>query len=269
MFKRIIIIGILLLSLGHKHKGKTTKILKQDAKEFIISTGQWAPYTSKDVPYGGLCNHIISLAMDRINKKYSFKYFPWKRASKTLENGAVDGSSCWIKNQERLKKYLYTSPLIVQKTYFIYFKSRKPIWNKYKDLNKYRVLDTRGYSYGEAYDQAKKEGLFDTNIINSDIQGIKMILANRADMIAIEGSVYRELIKKAVKNGDVTQKDADNLAVHPKIINQKLLHLILSKKRENEWKEFIPKFNKALGELIREGKIKELEEKNLKGFYSL
>ncbi|MDG3085119.1 hypothetical protein P7F88_02995 [Vibrio hannami] len=55
-----------------------------------VTTGEWAPYTSQNLPHGGLANHIVSEAFSAVGIKTNFGFFPWRRSYLYVKNGQDD-----------------------------------------------------------------------------------------------------------------------------------------------------------------------------------
>jgi len=57
--------------------------------------------------------------------------------------------------------------------------------NQWADLNPYRLQITRGYEYGEDWNNAVKNHDLSVSVITSDNQSLQMLLLGRIDLVPI------------------------------------------------------------------------------------
>lgn len=100
-----------------------------------ISTGEWAPYTGKDLENDGICNAKVIEVLKKIGKEFEIKYYPWKRTYKVVQDGKVDGSTCWVSNEERKTQVLFSNPIASQVSKFVVLKKSEFNWEKMEDLD--------------------------------------------------------------------------------------------------------------------------------------
>ena len=81
-----------------------------------MAIGEWAPFTSEKDPKGKLTEKVVTEAYKLEGVDVKFSYFPWKRSSTMVEEGASDasfpcsyrGSKCLPPAARRLRCYLQT-----------------------------------------------------------------------------------------------------------------------------------------------------------------
>ena len=73
----IIVSAVLLFAGGQSFAQETVR----------IASGEYAPWTSKNIKGAGFTNHVISEAFARVGYRVEFEYYPWKRAFKSAKTG--------------------------------------------------------------------------------------------------------------------------------------------------------------------------------------
>jgi len=94
------------------------------------------------------------------------------------------------KNSERLKKYDYSEPLLVETITVYVHRDRPLVYTQIGDLFGKRVGVMRGWSYGDEFDRARAGGLLQAENVSSDDQNFQKLQSGRIDaLLAIEDSV--------------------------------------------------------------------------------
>ncbi len=152
-----------------------------------IATGEFAPWTGQELPHGGHVNHIIQAAFAAEGVEVQFVYLPWKRAFEETRLGKFDATSYWYENTERREAMLFSEPLVVNRTVFFQRADAEPIrWLSLNDLSQYRMSATLGFTYTEAFYQAIEAKTINPIMVPSDIQNLKLLLADRVDLFATD-----------------------------------------------------------------------------------
>ena len=136
--------------------------------------------------------------------------------------------------------------LMVDKALF-HLKSVPFDWKSVDDLRGWKIGGTAGYSYGEEWDKAVRDGQFKVEEVTVDEQNIRKLLLRRVDVIAMEVDVANHLIRTIL-----TPEEAAMIVQHPKIILQTPICLALSRQsaRSAEW---MTRFNRGLQRLMESG----------------
>lgn len=160
----------------------------------------------------------------------------------------MDGTLIWTKTPEREKDMYYSDTVVPGKRLVIlYLKKNKFDWKTPADLKGLKVGSTIGYNPGEILKQAEKDGLVTIDTASKEFLNVKKLLAGRIDIWAATDSAAASLIKEQA--GD----RADEIAVHPKPLQELTYHLLLSRAvPANESR--IEKFNAGLKALKDSGK---------------
>lgn len=127
---KIIIIGLLLCSIN------------LFAETITIATDKYEPYVIVDNNgnHSGIIVDIIRKSFEKKGVNVIFENYPFTRAVIKIENNEIDAAMPKMKTEERIKKYLFTEPIINSKPNFFYIKGRNISedfkWKKLEDFKK-------------------------------------------------------------------------------------------------------------------------------------
>lgn len=127
---KIIIIGLLLCSIN------------LFAETITIATDKYEPYVIVDNNgnHSGIIVDIIRKSFEKKEVNVIFENYPFTRAVIKIENNEIDAAMPKMKTEERIKKYLFTEPIINSKSNFFYIKGRNISedfkWKKLEDFKK-------------------------------------------------------------------------------------------------------------------------------------
>lgn len=148
------------------------------------------PYMySQDGRAAGLYPVLIRTAFAHMGIAVTCEPKPWARAINELD-GTTAGIGGIYKNSERLKKYDYSEPLLVE-TITIYFHGAHPFsYTRLEDLKGKRIGVMRGWSYGDDFDNVRDAGWFKVEGVSTDEQNFQKLMYGRIDIaLAIRESV--------------------------------------------------------------------------------
>jgi polar amino acid transport system substrate-binding protein len=153
------------------------------------------PYMyEKDGAAAGAYPALIKAAFIHMNVPVRFEPKPWARALHEIDI-ATAGVGGIYKNQERLKQFDYSEPLLVE-TITVYFRKDHPInYSRIDDLKGKRVGVMLGWSYGDEFDKARKAGLFTAEGVGSDAQNFQKLEGHRVDVVLAIGESVSVLLE--------------------------------------------------------------------------
>jgi polar amino acid transport system substrate-binding protein len=195
-----------------------------------ITNGDWPPFQSeKMLLHHGVLSRIVTeaFALEGITVEYGF--FPWRRARMNAQRGVWDGSMAWAyRRPDFVPHFLFSDPIVtVPKTLF-FLKSHPVKWNSIEDLRGLRIGITAGYTYGEDFDRAAKDGVFAVEEVTRDEQNLRKLLKGRLDAVAMEIDValffmQTELTPEEagqIVHGERLLMEAPMCAVFPKCLEK-------------------------------------------------
>lgn len=226
-----------------------------------LTTGEWAPYSSRNLPHLGVSSRIITEAFALTGVTVEFFFFDsWKRSFVLAEKGVYDGSVLWIPTPERKKTFYFTDPIAFH-TYVLFHLKTFPFqWQTISDLAKYRICVTDSYSFGKAFDTAMENGELSVFRVYTDKANIQNLLQNRVDVFPMDMKVGYHLIRSRF------QPDAsERITHHPRPLEHVATSVIISKKIDPERAaRLVRDFNRGLRQLKQSGRYDQLMTGQLK-----
>ena len=219
-----------------------------DSKTVVaVSTGAYPPYYSKEMKNYGFIAEIVKEAFKRSGYNVEFLFVPWKRALMATQDGKYDALFTIWHRKEREKWFLFSSPLPSNTLVFFAMKKRSISFQKYIDLQKYRIGVVRGYSIPIKFE---KLGIYLEEVTNN-FQNMKKLIHGRVDLIVIDKLLGLHLIH--TKHPEYK----DEIEWLKPVIKEELQYLVISKKAKNS-KNKINAFNAGLKEIKLDGTFEKI-----------
>ena len=142
----------------------------------------------------GLFVDVVTAVFDDMDRAYETKSYPFKRALLSADKGLgfVVGI---LKNKDRQKYFDFSSPFYIENSMVFINKDHAFPFHSVSDLKGKKVGVKLGWSYGEAFDQAREEQLF-TSIIGEERQLYMLLKTGRLDAVIGNELSAPNLIKK-------------------------------------------------------------------------
>lgn len=221
----------------------------------IISTGEWAPYTSLNEPEYGVASAITSAAFKATSIEVKYKFLPWKRCEKYLQQGKVDAIMPYARNSQREFFYFFSDSILVTKTLWFYLKNNKKVpdsYSSFRELKYLKIGGCLGYSTNRILEA---NNLTDNlELVSNEEQNLRKLINKRVDVIYLDELVGEKLINDKFPSviGKITTMETP--------VEVSGVHLLTSKKNK-QGKEIIEKFNKGLEKIREDGTYHELLKK--------
>lgn len=201
----------------------------------------------KDNKAAGLYPMLIQEAFKRMGVAATVKTYPWKRALEMGERGDV-GIAGILKTEQRLQIYDYSAPLYTEK-FMIYVKQDNSFeFNDINDLKGKTLGVLFGWNYGDAFDQAKVQGLFKTEEVPTDSANFEKLLLGRVDCVVSIELTGLQIIQEK-QYAEKIEVLATPLAVND-------TYLVFA--RSTQQTVLLEKFNAALAAMRQDGTYLEL-----------
>jgi polar amino acid transport system substrate-binding protein len=190
----------------------------------------------------GLYPALLKAVFNEMGIPVKIDAYPWKRTLHMGEAGlaAIGGI---YRNDERLKIYDYSEPIFKEK--LVLYMNRKTTfaYHSIADLKGKRIGTILGWSYGPAFDAARRRKLFVVEAVPSDSLNFKKLQGGRLDcLIAIEPAGRRIIEKEHLQDIIVA-------AGQPIAIND--THLVFAKKLHQT--KLLDTFNATLKAMRSDG----------------
>ena len=226
-----------------------------------MANGEWRPFVSEKLKYGGVFSRIVSDAFALKGVRVVYHFMPWKRGEVTSRAGHLDGNIGYGMFEKLKKDFYYSDPIFKGSKVFFHLKSEPFDWNSYDDLKDIPMGSVIGYSFGSAFDEAEKSRKIQV-IRVEHLDGLfKMLIKKRIKIIPLTVDIGYDVV-----NNQLTLEEAQLITHHSKPLLNTTFHIILTKKTARN-KAMLRLFNEGLQELKDSGKYDQYVEESLRGDY--
>ncbi|WP_169928791.1 substrate-binding periplasmic protein [Brachybacterium ginsengisoli] len=166
-----------------------------------ISTSEWLPYISPDLPDDGPVAAMLTEVFGRAGYSPEFVFGTWPRAERDVRSGATIGMAPVIVSETRSSFALYTDPLL-DFTYTLHGRKGADLdaFSDRADLKGVRVARIDGYKYWDALDRSGATFID----YPSSLAAFTAVKDGEADVVA-EGSIAgRSVLESAAFGGDAS-----------------------------------------------------------------
>ena len=170
-----------------------------------------------------------------------------KRALRAGEEGTAAVGGIY-KNKKRSKMYDYSEP-IFEETMAIYVRKGDAFpFKELSDLKGKKIGVNLGWSYGEAFDNARKEGVFMVEEAHTNQTNLQKLVSKRIDCFIVDQLAASQIIQQK------TMKDKVEKLEQPAAVNR--AYIVFSKSINQ--KELLFRFNHALSEMKKDGSYEKI-----------
>lgn len=232
-------LGLLLILLANALRAET----------IYLTNGEWPPYLGEHLPHYGVASRIVSEAFAEQGIRVDWSFYPWSRALLLAERGKRDGAAIWLRSPEREARFHISDP-VVESRYVLLHRADYPFeWSTIADLARHRLGAAQDYFYGEAFTEAERSGQLQVKRLNSEEQGLRMLLAKRIDLFPMDEVVALTMLAERF-----TPAERGQLVAHAQPLHSQPLHLLLSREIPAN-AERMQRFNLGLKALRERGRI--------------
>ncbi|MEH6346988.1 MAG: transporter substrate-binding domain-containing protein [Bermanella sp.] len=199
----------------------------------------------------GIDADILREVARRMDMDIKFVSCPWLRCQRLVMDGKVDfmTSAVWTKERDGYAHFI-NPPYVTNSTFHFYVLANANVHiHKYEDLYKYKVGDVRGAVKFERFDN---DGKIQKYFITADEQLIKVLVANRVDVIVGQESQFDYMIQSQ-GYGQVKKSS------YKYVTNTSPVFMALSRKSKQA--KHAKQFSKIMAQLIDEGVVEKIKAK--------
>lgn len=268
------ILMILVFSItgcGQKNSANSSNSGAGDVKKKIIIATGGMP---KPFSYVDSNNNVTGYDIDVVKAIFeklpqydiSFEKTEFTSIFAGLDSGRYQiGANNFAMNEQRKDKYIYSDP-IFQNEYVIAVASDNNDINSFKDLLGKKTEVNTGTNYATALENYNKNHSDKPVVINytdADIlPTLQHVESGQFDFQLIDAAMLKQYTDEfglKLKTIKLTKEDSD-------LIGTPYSYLLIGKGADGE--ELTKDINKALAEVVKDGKIKEISEKYFKDDFS-
>ncbi|QCR52263.1 hypothetical protein C1N80_00810 [Brachybacterium sp. SGAir0954] len=217
-----------------------------------ISTSEWLPYISPDLPDSGPVAQLLTEVFGRAGYTPEFVYSNWPTAEKEVTSGATIGMAPVVVSESRASFALYSDPLL-EFRYTLIGKKGEALdsLSHRSDLTGVKVARIAGYQYWE---QLEDSGATFTDYPSS-LAAFTALKDGEVDVVA-EGSVAGQAVLESAEFADDASLYGEVQPASDLTSSTQGLHLLM--KDTPEGRETQQEFNAALAELRGTADYEEL-----------
>jgi polar amino acid transport system substrate-binding protein len=215
------------------------------AEEIVLSTGEWPPYTSRNLPGYGNIARLVSDAFATQGIKVTYAFRPWALAFKEAKENKVAGSVVWghgMPDSDRQRHFLYSEPVFRTRSVFFYRAGSSFNWQTFRDLNRWRIGGTEAYEY-----QFERELVQRLRPVPTDLACLQKLLTHEVDVCPLEYDVGIYLLRLRF-----SVEQARTITVHPRPYAFTSYHVIFPR-TSRDGSSYLAKFNQGLAKLQQDG----------------
>lgn len=232
--------------LGSKDCPQFVPYTNPKENNLIIAVGDWPPYFTEDEEQQGILASKIRRAFVQENIDVKFIFMPWQRAYSQAKKGLVDGTAVWLKTNERISHFNFSTPLLKEHHVFFYNKSAPFAWQSLDDLASQVIVGLESFSYGDALDKRLASGLLSMYRVRNDEQAFNLLASGKATVYPQEVNVGLAQLEKLL-----SPTEASKINYHPTPFLQAHSYLLISKNINNS-ESLIEIFNEGLLQLTKQ-----------------
>lgn len=219
------------------------------AETVRLTNGEWPPYLGQHLPHHGVASRIVSEAFALQGITVAWEFNPWARSLQLAQSGKRNGTAVWLNSPEREIKFFTSDPVVENGFYLFHRKDYQLDWHQVSDLQKLHLVGTRGYDYGDAFQQAEASGQLRVNRVTSDETAFRQLIAGRVDVFPVDKVVGFDTLHQYFSAADRAK-----LTFHPQPLRLDNLHLLMSREVPGN-AELMVRFNRGLAQLRESGKV--------------
>ncbi|MES9868877.1 MAG: transporter substrate-binding domain-containing protein [Sedimenticola sp.] len=222
--------------------------------EIKISSDPWVPWVlsaEDDGAPNGIAIDLANEIFSRMDVPIDISIYPYKRCLFQMETGKRDMLLMAKKTPEREKFMLY-SDVVVNDPQLLYYATQHKEdfeWSELSDLKGATIGVVLGFDYGQLTQYAKKTHDYSLIVSSDDDTNLRILLAGRIDLLAMNRSTADHLIKK---NPEL--KGKIRAATNP--ISVAEFHFAIS--RKGNATHLLPRINETIAEMNSDGSLERI-----------
>lgn len=160
-------------------------------KELKLATLEWEPYIYSHSDQGFVAQ-LIQKAFAGSDYEVKLAFFPWARAVRVAQSHEFAGYLPEYYSSKIAEDFYFSEPFFA--TPLVFFKRKKDSINysNLRDLKPYTIAVVRGYVNTVDFDEAT---YLNKEITTQDLQGFKMLMLGRVDLVVADKNVGYHLIQ--------------------------------------------------------------------------
>ena len=225
--------------------------LAQAADKVTITTLEWPPYTSAELPKGGATTEVIRQAFDAAGIEVDVATLPWKRAIAKAKNDATAVAYYPGYHCRHVDGFTASEPVGNGPLGFAEHSASPVTWQTLDEIGeqKLKVGTVLGYANTDEFDEKAGTGWIRAIPAKDDITNLKKLMRQRIDLAVIDKLVLSYLMATEPSLSDA----GDTLKFNAKPLEDKTLFLCFND--DETGRAMRDRFNEGLAQVDVEGVV--------------
>lgn len=204
----------------------------------IVTGNDYAPFTDKNLPDGGLFTDLVRTAMGRAGYDAEVEFLPWDYALRATQKGTFKASFPWYDTTDRRENLWYSRP-VYEVLIVVYHKTGAPLqFEGIDDLDGLNLCRPAGY-FDDDIREKVEAGQIIRTAPDTPANCFELLVEGDVDVVSLSAMVGNGEIIKLGFDEEVEVADTP-LAIRP-------LHIVYPK--------FDPRSRGTMGKIDRELKL--------------
>ena len=221
----------------------------------LVTGDDYAPFTGKALPAGGMLTQVVRAALQRSSIGSSLDWQPWKRGYMKTLRGDYDATFPYVHTPQREEVFLYSEPLFVAEQHIFSRAGQVIEINDVRSMQGLRLCYPLGWQPPPIIQQLLDDGQLRRHSPTGLNECARLLLMDRDDFFISD----RRLGETALQ---LTGVPLEQFRRSDSAINSSTLHLIVPRSHPQA-AVIIAQFNQGLAQLRASGDYQRLLERNL------
>lgn len=221
----------------------------------LVTGDDYAPFTGKALPAGGMLTQLVRAALQRSSIASSLDWQPWKRGYLKTLQGDYDATFPYVRTAQREEVFLYSEPLFTVEQYIFSRAGEVIEVDDVPSMQGLRLCYPLGWQPPPIIQQLLDDGQLRRHSPTGLNECARLLLMDRDDFFISD----RRLGETALQLSGVP---LERFRRSNSAINRSTLHLIVPRSHPQA-AVIIAQFNQGLAQLRASGDYQRMLERNL------
>ncbi|UTW06046.1 substrate-binding periplasmic protein [Pseudomonas benzenivorans] len=165
-------------------------VARAEANDLRLVTGDgYAPFTSKELPGGGLLAQVVEQALGQAHVASSLDWLPWSRGLRMTQQGKYDATFPYIRTEALGEQFLFSEPLMVVRQHLFSLAGRAYEVDDLSTLSGRRLCYPLGWQLPTAIQAMVEQGRLLRHAPKGLNECARLLLLGRDDFFIANGPI--------------------------------------------------------------------------------
>jgi len=219
-----------------------------------IGTGDWPPYVDQERKDKGAMVRLIRAVFAEAGYRTEFVFYPWDRNALNLQQGSLDAILPYSCTAARRSFSHCSEPVVRGEVVLFHRREFDFDWQQIDDLRTFRIGTTLGYSYGQPFDKASRDGRLQVLQNGKEATNFRLLELGRIDLHPQDRAVGYAMLQRLF-----SAPVRAHITHHPRSLSTESLH-VLFRKDNARGTELRMAFNRSLRRFGERGDLAQLQQ---------